>query len=112
MDSVGAVVLHSLAGRVEAYLNVRLCSLYLQRCLSEDVEVMSKAVVFFEPYRGIRVTNDITFRRCTTIESITLLRNKLCVSKLHVIIHTDFCLIPPPRFRLSLILRRSRTGTV
>ena len=27
VDIVGAVVLHSLAGQVEAYLNVRLCSL-------------------------------------------------------------------------------------
>ena len=46
-------------------------SMYHERYLSEDVEVMSKVVVyFFESNRTIRVTNDITYRRYTTIESI------------------------------------------
>jgi len=54
---------------------------------------MSKAVIFFfESNRAIRVTNDIIYRRYTTIESIILLQNKLCVSTMHVIRHTD----PPP----------------
>jgi hypothetical protein len=65
-------------------------SMYLQRYLSEDVEVMSKAVVIFESYRAIRVTNDISYRCYTTIECIILLLNTLGVSKMHLIRHTDF----------------------
>ena len=56
---------------------------------------MSKALVFFlsESSPTIRVTNDITYRRYTTIENIILLRIKLWFSKMNVIRHTEYLFI-------------------